>query len=146
LRGTVRRFEDRGLLVVRQTDRGDKVDLPRECPCWKWQRLESWIRSETEDAKKLRFLWDAVGKGHLTRLALIEALEWQRDGRLDSEWCLRYLSAEQAGGVAEWVKESQRILDEAAEAERQREEEKRRDAEERASNRQHREHGRHRAD
>jgi len=62
LRDTVRHFEERGLLVVRKTDRGEKVDLPHECLCWKWRRLREWIRVEAEDAKKLRFLLDAVGK------------------------------------------------------------------------------------
>ena len=108
-----RRFEERGLLAVRETDRGDTVDLPHECLCLKWQRLKDWIRSEAEDAKKLRFLLDAVGKSHLTGLALSEALEWQRDGRLDAEWCLRYLGGEQTSGAREreiiddWIDQSE---------------------------------------
>jgi WD40 repeat protein len=101
LRDMVRRFEESGLLTVRKTDRGEKVDLPHECLCLKWLRLKEWIRSEAEDAKKLRFLLDAVGKSHLTGLALSEALEWQRDGRLDAEWCLRYLGGKQMSGARE---------------------------------------------
>ena len=131
LRDVVRRFEQRGLLMVRKTDQGDKVDLPHECLCVKWQRLKDWIRSEAEDAKKLRFLMDAVGKGYLTGLALSEALEWKTNGRLDTEWGLRYLTGEQVSSVVAWVTESQRLVEEAAEKERQRQEEKRKQAEER---------------
>src|SRR5215472_4870636 len=77
---TVRPFQERGLLVVRKTDRGEVVDLPHECLCLKWDRLKGWIRSEAEDAKKLRFLLDSVGKNYLAGLALSEALQWQRGG------------------------------------------------------------------
>jgi len=130
--GIVQRFEERGLLSVRKTDCGDKVDLPHECMCLKWQRLKDWIRAEAEDAKKLRFLLDAVGKSYLTGLALSEALEWQKNGRLDTAWGLRYLSGEQMSGVVAWVAESQRLVEDAAAAERRRQEEKRRQAEERS--------------
>jgi len=132
LRGIVRRFEERGLLVLRKTDQGDKIDLPHECLCLKWHRLKEWVRSEAEDAKKLCFMRDAVGRGYLTALALSEALEWQRGGRLDSDWCLRYLSPEQISGVVAWVKASQRLVEQAAEKERQRQEEERKQAEERS--------------
>lgn len=119
LRGVVKRFEERGLLVLRRTDQGDKVDLPHECLCLRWTRLKEWIRAEAEDAKKLRFLWDATERrAPLAGLALDEALEWQRDGRFEAAWCSRYLNAEQIAGVAAWVVESQRIAGEAAERER----------------------------
>ncbi|HYW41754.1 MAG TPA: hypothetical protein VE959_02780, partial [Bryobacteraceae bacterium] len=132
LGNVVRPFEERGLLVVRKTDEGEKVDLPHECLCLKWRRLKDWIRVEAEDAKKLRFLLDAIGKSYLTGLALSEALEWQRDGRLAGEWGLRYLSGEQMSGVVVWVAESQRLVEEAAEKERRRQEERRQQAEERS--------------
>jgi WD40 repeat protein len=119
LRDVAGRFKDRGLLVVRSTDEGDKVDLPHECLCLKWQRLKDWIRAEAEDAKKLRFLLDAVGKSYLSGLALSEALEWQRGGRLDTVWSLRYLSDAQRSSVLAWVAESQRLVDESEEKERQ---------------------------
>jgi len=130
LRDVVRPFEARGLLVVRSTDQGDKVDLPHECICLKWRRLKEWIRAEAEDAKKLRFLLDAVGKSYLTGLALSGALEWQRDGRLNAEWCSRYLDSDQISAVSAWIAESQRLVDEAAEADRRRQEERRLQAEE----------------
>ena len=132
LRHLVGSFDRRGLLVARKTDRGDMVDLPHECLCLKWQRLKEWIRAETEDAKKLRFMLDAVGKSYLTGLALSEALQWKQGGRLDPEWCLRYVSGEQLSGAVAWVTESQRREEEAAEKERQRQEEKRQEAEERS--------------
>jgi hypothetical protein len=132
LRNVTQRFEDRGLLVVRQTDEGDKVDLPHECLCLKWRRLKKWIRSEAEDAKKLRFLLDAVGKSYLTGLALAESLEWQRGGRLESEWCLRYLNGEQKSAVVTWVKESERLVEEAAEKDRRQQEKELQHAKERS--------------
>jgi hypothetical protein len=42
LRKIASAFEKQGLLVVRTTDEGDKVDLPHECMCWKWERLNQW--------------------------------------------------------------------------------------------------------
>lgn len=132
LRDITQRFEDRGLLVVRQTDEGDKVDLPHECLCLKWRRLKKWIQSEAEDAKKLRFLLDAVGKSYLTGLALAESLEWQKGGRLESEWCLRYLSGDQKSAVVAWVKESERLVEEAAEKDRRQQENELQHAKERS--------------
>lgn len=132
LGGIVRRFEERGLLVVRRTDEGDKIDLPHECLCLKWKRLKDWVRSEAEDAKKLRFIHDAVGKSYLTGLALAEALEWRNAGRLDSEWCLRYLIGEQRTGVVAWVEESERLVKEAAERDRRQQEKEIQQAKERS--------------
>ena len=128
LRDIVRRYEERGLLVMRKTDEGDKVDLPHECLCLKWQRLKDWIRSEAEDAKTLRYLLDSVGKNYLTGLALREALEWQNNGRLDTEWSLRYLNGEQRSRVVAWVRESRERVEEAAENERRQAEERSRRA------------------
>ena len=129
----VRRFEDRGLLVLRHTDQGDKVDLPHECLCLRWTRLKAWIREESEDAKKLRFLWDATERrAPLSGLALDEALEWERNGRLGAAWCSRYLSGEQITAVAAWVADSHRVVGEVAERERRAEEaERRREVEKR---------------
>jgi len=43
LRAVVHHFEQRRLLVVRSTDERDKVDLPHECLCLKWNRCKNWI-------------------------------------------------------------------------------------------------------
>ncbi len=130
LRDTVRPFAERGLLVVRKTDRGDLIDLPHECLCLKWDRLKGWIRREAEDAKRLRFLLDAVGNNYLDGVALSEALEWQRAGRLDSGWCLRYLTAEQMARVAAWITESRQRAEESAEREHRQQESELRQARE----------------
>jgi hypothetical protein len=61
---------------------------------------------------------DSVGKSYLAGLALSEALEWQRGGRLESGWGSRYLTHEQLSRVADWVTESQRRVEEAEEKER----------------------------
>lgn len=121
---TVCHFQERGLLVVRKTDRGEVVDLPHECLCLKWDRLKGWIRSEAEDAKKLRFLLDSVGTNYLAGLALSEALEWKGSGRLESGWGSRYLTHEQLSGVVDWVTQSQRRVTEAEEKERRQKEER----------------------
>ncbi len=118
LRAVVACFEERGLLVVRATDTGDKVDLPHECLCLRWETLKSWIRLEAEDAKSLGFLADSVGKSHLTGSALSEALAWIESGRLDVAWCSRYLAAQEVTAVVGWVRESSRIVEEATERER----------------------------
>jgi len=112
LRRVIERFEQRGLLVVRPTDELDKVDLPHECLCLKWKRLEKWIEDETQDAKTLRFLADSAGKkSHLTGTALTEALLWQEAGRLKEVWGQRYLSSKEVSDVDNWVKESKRRTD-----------------------------------
>ena len=132
LLGVASQFEQRGLLVLRKTDQGDKIDLPHECLCLRWTRLKGWIRAEAEDAKKLRFFWDATErKAPLAGLALSEALEWRRDGRLDPACCSRYLSTDQIAALSAWVAESESIVGEATERERRREEENRAIAEER---------------
>jgi WD40 repeat protein len=131
IRALAGRFEERGLLVVRATDEGTRVDVPHECLCLRWRRLRDWVQAEAEDAKKLRFMWDAVGKSHLTGLALDEALVWLRDGWLDAEWGSRYLTGEQIASVVNWVEESRRLVAEAADKEQERQEEKRQEAEER---------------
>jgi len=112
LRRVIERFEQRGLLVVRPTDELDKVDLPHECLCLKWKRLEKWIEDEAQDAKTLRFLADSAGKkSHLTGTALTEALLWQEAGRLKEVWGQRYLSSKEVSDVDNWVKESKRRTD-----------------------------------
>jgi hypothetical protein len=107
LRAVVHHFEQRRLLVVRSTDERDKVDLPHECLCLKWNRCKNWIESEAQDAKTLRFLADSVGKSHLTGSALAEAAVWKETGRLNTGWADRYLSSEQLFQVDAWIKESQ---------------------------------------
>ena len=111
LRAVVHNFEQRGLLVVRSTDELDKVDLPHECLCLKWNRLKTWIEEEARDAKTLRFFSDSAGKSHLTGSALAEAVAWQNTGRLNAAWGERYLSREQLSQVHAWVKESRRLQD-----------------------------------
>jgi WD40 repeat protein len=123
VRGVVERFKARSLLVVRRTDEGDKVDLPHECLCLRWARLKELVRSEAENAKKLRFLVDSVGRNHLTGLALGEALVWLHRERLESAWPLRYVDEATRDQVVAWVRESQQIVDEASEKERRRERE-----------------------
>ncbi|MEP7366938.1 MAG: SUMF1/EgtB/PvdO family nonheme iron enzyme [Acidobacteriota bacterium] len=109
----VHRFAERGLLVVRSTDEGDKVDLPHECLCLRWATLNKWIRTEAAEAKTLRFLLDvSERRTHLTGLALTQALDLTNDEQLN--WCERYLTAGQINEVREWVKESQYIVDEQA--------------------------------
>ena len=108
LRAVVDPFDERGLLVLRATDEGDKVDLPHECLCPKWNRLRQWIEDEAQDAKALRFLRDSVGKSHLTGSALAEAVGWQDAGRLKAAWGERYLSRESVREVGAWVTGSRR--------------------------------------
>jgi WD40 repeat protein len=124
VRGVVERFKARSLLVVRRTDEGDKVDLPHECLCLRWLRLKELVRSEAENAKKLRFLVDSVGRNHLTGLALGEALVWLHRERLESAWPLRYVDEATRDRVVAWVRESQQIVDEVSEKERRRAQEK----------------------
>ena len=99
-----------GLLVVRST-----VDLPHECLCLKWKRLEVWIEKESQDAKTLRFLADSVHQSHLAGSALTEAVAWQKAGRLKGAWGQRYLSRENLRQVDAWVTASQQLLDARAE-------------------------------
>jgi predicted chitinase len=115
LRGAVHAFAERGLLVQRSTDELDKVDLPHECLCLKWNRLKAWIEDEAQDAKTLRFLADSVGKSHLTGSALTEAVRWQEAGRLKGPWGERYLSREHIVQVDAWVTESQQRLEDERE-------------------------------
>jgi formylglycine-generating enzyme required for sulfatase activity len=100
VRAVVKCFKERALLVVRPTDEGDKVDLPHECLCLKWDRLKSWIEQEAKDAEALRFLADSVRKGQqLTGSTLAEAVAWQEAGRLKGAWAERYLDREKAEEV-----------------------------------------------
>jgi hypothetical protein len=118
VRGTVQSFVSRGLLTVRDTEDGERLDLPHECLSGKWLRLKAWIQLESEEAKKLRFLLDAVGKTHLTGEKLSEADAWLRDGHLNSTWCLRYVSLDQQAAIVSWVHESSNRAEAAAKAEK----------------------------
>ena len=117
LRQLIDRFAQRGLLVLRAVQPGgpvdadDKVDLPHECLCRKWLRLKAWIEAEADDAKRLRFLADSIGKTHLSGVALDEARRWQQEGRLDGLWCERYLTPQQRTVLIGWVDDSQKLLD-----------------------------------
>lgn len=110
LRAVVAHFVERGLLVVRSTDAGDKVDLPHECLCLRWGTLRDWIDAEAQDAKSLRFLADSVGKSHLTGLGLEQALAWVKSGRFNGAWATRYLTGNGASDTAEWVVDSYQVV------------------------------------
>jgi len=106
----VQLFEERRLLVVRKTDRGDQVDLPHECLCLKWQRLKHWIATEAERAAQVRFLLESARQQlPLTGLALESGLKLRFGWRKQELLAQRYVAARELEIIDGWIDRSEEL-------------------------------------